>query len=103
MEEFGRHQWLLQSLTGLYALRGDRVRAEAVHAELEARAITSRVSFFSRAISAVYLGRVEDAMTYAIRSAELHDAIGPMWHRWPDIESLQAHPRYPELVARMQS
>ena len=103
MEEFGRHQWLLHSLTGLYALRGDRIRAEAVHAELEARAITSRVSFFSRAISAAYLGRVEDAMTYAIRSAEVHDSIGPMWYRWPDIEALQAHRRYPELIARMQA
>lgn len=83
--------------------RGDRVRAEAVHAELEARAVTARVSFFSRAISALYLGRVDEAMEHAVRSAEVKDAIGPMWYRWPDLGALQAHPRYPELLARLNA
>jgi serine/threonine-protein kinase len=102
MEQFGRHPWLLHTLTGLYMQRGDRVRAEAVHAELEARAVTSRVTFFSRAFSSLYLGRMDDAIAHAIRSAELRDAIGPIWGRFPDLEPLQAHPRYPELLSRMR-
>ncbi|MEP6621102.1 MAG: protein kinase [bacterium] len=101
IEQFGRHPWFLQALTGLYMQRGDRTRAEAVYAELEARAITSRVPFFSRAISALYLGRLDDAMSHAIRSAQLRDAVGPLWCRWPDIQSLESHPRYPELIATM--
>ena len=101
IEQFGRHPWLLQALTGLYMQRGDRERAEAVHTELAARAMTSRVPFFSRAISAVYLGRVDEAVEHAIRSAELRDAIGPIWFRWPDIEALRAHPRFPEVLSAL--
>ena len=102
IEQFGRHPWLLQSLTGLYMQRGDRPRAEAVHAELAARAVTSRVPFFSRAISATYLGRIDEALEHALRSVEVHDAIGPIWYRWPDLGPLEANPRFPELLARMR-
>jgi serine/threonine-protein kinase len=102
MEQFGRHPWFLQVLTGLYMQRGDRVRAEAVHAELEARAITSRIAFYTRAVSAIYLGRLDAALEYAIRSAEARDAIGPVWYRLPDIEPLQAHPRYSEVLAKLR-
>ena len=99
MDRFGRHPWLLQALTGLYMQHGDRVKAEAIHAELTARAVTSLVSSFSLATSAIYLGRLNEAIDHAVRSAHLYDAIGPMWLRWPDIEPLQAHPRYPEVLA----
>jgi hypothetical protein len=42
-------------------------------------------------------------MEHAVRSAEVKDAIGPMWYRWPDLGALQAHPRYPELLARLNA
>ena len=103
IDQFGRHPWLLQVLTGLYVQRGDRVRAEAVHTELVARAVTSRVPFFSRAISALYLGRVDEAAEFAVRSAAARDAVGPIWYRWPDIAALQSHPRFPEILAAMHS
>jgi len=103
MDQFGRHPWFLQTLTGLYMQRGDTRRAEAIHAEIEARAITSRISYFTRAISAIYLGRIDEAMEHAMRSAELMDGLGPIWYRWPDIEPLQRHPRYPELIAKMEA
>jgi serine/threonine-protein kinase len=103
MDQFGRHSWLLQVLTGLYMQRGDRVSAEAVHAELVARAVTSQVSFYTRAVSALYLGRIDEALEHALRSAELKDAIGPVWYRWPDLEPLQAHPRFSEVLARLRA
>ena len=101
LEQFGRHPWLLQALTGLYMQSGDRVRAEAVHAELEARALTSRIPFFSRAVSALYLGRIDEAAEFAERSAKARDAVGPIWYRWPDIGPLQSHSRFPEIIASM--
>ena len=101
MERFGRHPWILHVLTGLYMQRGDRRRAEAVHAELEARAITSRISHFTLATSLLYLGRVDEAMEEAIQSARVRDAIGPIWWRWGDTAPLVAHPRYEELLAAM--
>lgn len=48
MERFGRHPWLLQVMTGLFMQRGDRRSAAAIHPELEARAQTSSIPFFSR-------------------------------------------------------
>jgi len=102
MEQFGRHPWMLQALTGLYMQEGDRVRAEAVHAELRARAVTSPVSSYTLATSAIYLGRIDEAFEHALRSAERRDALGPIWYRWPDIEPLQAHPRYSEVLARLR-
>ncbi len=101
IERFGRHPWILHVLTGLYMQRGDRRRAEAVHAELEARAITSRISHFSLATSLLYLGRVDEAMDQAIQSARTRDAIGPIWWRWGDMAPLASHARYDELLAVM--
>ena len=73
------------------------------HAELEARAVTSRITYYSRMVSALYLGRNDEALEHALRSAETRDAIGPIWYRWPDLEPLQAHPRYPEVLARLRA
>lgn len=101
MERFGRHPFMLQVMTGLFSQRGDRRRAEAIHTELESRAQTAFVPFFSLAVSAIYLGRMEEAFNLALRSAEARDGIGPMWLRFPDIEPVLTHPRYPELLAAM--
>jgi serine/threonine-protein kinase len=101
MERFGRHPYLLQVMTGLFMLGGDRRRAEAIHAELEARAQTSSIPFFSLAVSAIYLGRIDEGVEYARRSAEARDGIGQMWVRFPDIEPVLSHSRYPEIVAAM--
>ncbi len=88
-------------MTGSFMQRGDRGSAEAIHAELEARPRTSAVPFFSLAVSAIYLGRVDEGFEYALRSAETRDGIGHMWLRFPDIEPVLAHPRYPEILAAM--
>jgi serine/threonine-protein kinase len=101
MERFGRHPWMLQVMTGLFMQRGDGRRAEAIHAELEARAQTSFIPFFSLAVSAIYLGRIEEGFEFALKSAEARDGIGPMWVRFPDIEPVLSHPRYPEILAAM--
>ena len=103
MDQFGRHPWFLQVLTGLFMQTGDRVRAEAVHAELVARAVTSRVSFYSRFVSALYLGRVDEAFEHALQSARARDALGPLWFRWPDIEPLQAHPHFSRVIEALRS
>jgi len=99
VEQSGRHPWLMHVLTDLHVKNGDRVRAEAVHAELQARAVTSRISHYARVMSALALGRIDEAAEHAVNSARLGDAIGPIWYRWPGIEPLQAHPRFPEIIA----
>ncbi len=101
MERLGRHSYLLQVMTGLFMQRGDRRRAEAIHTELEARAQTSTIPFFSLAISAIYLGRIDEGFEYARSSAEARDGIGQVWVRFPDIEPVLSHARYPEILAAM--
>ena len=98
VDQFGRHPFLLQALTGIYMARGDRVRAEAIDAELAARAITSPVPFFSRAVSAIALGKIDEAMEHAIASANAHDGLGPVWIRWNGTDALKTHRRYAELL-----
>ena len=85
-------------MTGLFMQRGDTRKAEAIHAELEARAVTSPVQFFSRAVSAIYLGRIDEAFDLALASARARDGIGHMWIRFPDIGPILAHRRYAEIL-----
>ena len=103
MERFGRHPWFLQAMTGLFMQRGDRRRAEAIHAELEARSVTASVSYFTRAVSAAYLGRSDEAFEHALESARLRDGIGHVWIRFPDLEPILEHPRYPEIIAALEA
>ncbi len=98
---FGRMAPLLMVLPAIYLSRGDRVRAEAVYAELQARAITADVPSFALAQAAMYLGRTDEAMVHAFDSAEKKDYIGPVWIRGPFSEGFSSHPQYPELRRRM--
>ena len=83
---------LAQSLGRDRFLREIRFAAKLVHPHI--------LPLFG-AMSALYVGRLDDAIAYAMRSAELRDAIGPIWSRWPDIAPPQAHPRYPDVLSRM--
>ena len=96
----GRHPWILSTMTHIFAGLGDRARAEAIHQELHARAVTGYVQCTWLAISALALGRVDDAMDLAFRSVMEADGFGPWFLRWPGCEALYTHPRYPELRRR---
>jgi serine/threonine-protein kinase len=100
-EQSSRHPFVLQVMTGLYMMRGDPVRADAIHQELVARSCTTRIPEFSLAVSALYLGRADEAMDHALRSVELFDAIGPIWPRMPDTDALKSHRLYPDLRRRL--
>lgn len=93
----GRHPWVISMLTQLYVTRDDRVRAEAAHQELVSRSLTSHVQWLWLANSAVSLGRLDEAMDYAMRSVKVNDGFGPWFVRWPLGERFREHPRYPEL------
>ncbi len=101
MQLFGRHPWLLQELPGMYLLRGDRARAEAIYDELKARAITSTVPHYSLAIAALRLGRIDEGLREAQQSSTLRDAIGPMLARTPGLEGLRELPAFHEVLARL--
>ncbi|HEV2644240.1 MAG TPA: hypothetical protein VGT98_16120, partial [Candidatus Elarobacter sp.] len=93
----GRHPWVLSTMTYIHAAQGDRARAEAIHEELLARAVSGYVQCTWLAVSALALGRVDEAMDFAFRSVTEADAFGPWFLRWPKCEALESHPRYPDL------
>jgi eukaryotic-like serine/threonine-protein kinase len=97
LQSSGRHPWVLATMTHIFVRKGERAKAEAIHRELESRAITGYVQFTWLSYSALAIGRIDEAMDYAFRSVTERDAFGPWFLRWPGIEQLQSHHRYPEL------
>jgi tetratricopeptide (TPR) repeat protein len=95
----GRHPWALALMTHIYARQGERAKAEAIHRELESRAISGFVQHTWLSYSAIALGRIEEAMDQAFKSVVERDAFGPWFLHWTGLEPLQSHPRYPELKA----
>jgi eukaryotic-like serine/threonine-protein kinase len=94
----GRHPWALSALTKAFAGLGDLARAQAVDDELRARAKTGYVQCTWLALSALALGRIDEAMQLTFRSVTESDAFGPWFLRFPGTEALRAHPRFPELA-----
>jgi serine/threonine-protein kinase len=102
VDRFGRSAWLVHALCGLYMAAGDRVRADAAYAELQARTKLQIIPSYSLACCTTYLGRIDEAMDHAFDSVRKRDAINSFaFHRHPGLEPLFAHPRYPELRALM--
>ncbi|MBK5189163.1 MAG: hypothetical protein JJD97_13040, partial [Gemmatimonadaceae bacterium] len=93
----GRHPWVLATMTHGFVMVGDPAKAEAIDRELQARAITGYIQCTWLALSALALGRVDEAMDLAFRSVTEADAFGPWFMRWPGTEALRSHHRYPEL------
>ncbi|MCO4099484.1 MAG: hypothetical protein HEQ38_08815 [Gemmatimonas sp.] len=95
----GRNPWVLASLPNAYLQRGQPKLAEAIYAELQARAQTEQVSCMVLALAADTLGRMDEAIDYAIESVARSDNTGPFWTRSPMFcAAFHAHPRYPELL-----
>ncbi len=95
----GRNPWVLACLPKAYVQRGQLNLAEAIYAELQARAQTEQVSCMVLALAADQLGRTDEAIAYAIESVARSDNTGPFWTREPLFSAaFHAHPRYPELL-----
>ena len=99
MEMFGRHPLVLAWLPRAYMRRGDVASAEAMYAELQWRSRTDDVSRMALAVAADAVGRVGNAIAYAIESMHRGDFILFCWLRSPRTsEALRTHERYPEVL-----
>ncbi len=103
----GRHPFILALATVIHAGRGDTARAEAVHQELRARAVSESLKADWLALSALALGRVDEAMDHALSGVDSYGLSSPfglvVWLRtgWPNVDRFLAHPRYPEIARRL--
>jgi serine/threonine-protein kinase len=99
MDRIGRHSLVLCWLTKAYMDLGDRRRAEAVYAELDARFVTDEMPRMAMSVAADGIGRTDDAIRYAIESVRRGDFTITCWTSAAYCsDALRAHARYPELL-----
>jgi serine/threonine-protein kinase len=72
---FGRHAWLLMGLVIAHAKRGQTEPAQAIYDELVARSRTEYVQGAVLAVTAMAVGRRDEAMSHWIRAADDRDPM----------------------------
>ncbi|MGH7582702.1 MAG: protein kinase domain-containing protein [Gemmatimonadales bacterium] len=95
----GRHPWFLMGLAIAVRSSEDRSVAEAILAELEARA---RLDFIQPSIlgaAAIAANRLDDAIRYLTTAAEIRDpmfiSVAP---HWPVFDAVRRRTEWPELL-----
>jgi hypothetical protein len=98
----GRHPWALAALGAEYDRAGERAGAEAVYAELVARAQREYVQPWTLTVAAMSTGRMDEAVALCQRGLDERDPfiLGAFVEAFQDGRRLRADPRYPELRAR---
>lgn len=102
LTRFGRHPLFMVFLVRAHLNNGDRRRGEAAYAELQARSQIDVVQRSALALAASDIGRIDEAIGYALESVARCDALNPGWTRLPFAkDAIRTHPRYPELLRTM--
>jgi len=97
----GRDQLGISASAHAEAAHGNRQRADAYHRELRARAELEEVLNIALSMSAGAAGRADEAMAYALRSADAHEMLAGSLIRFRSFTALHTHPRFSELRARL--
>jgi serine/threonine-protein kinase len=84
------------------AARGDVRQADAYFRELLVRFEHEPPAYSALSTSAVAAGRLDEAMEFAIRSADAHELLSRFVLYMPWFEPLRAHPRFGELRERLR-
>ena len=98
----GRHPWGLMNMACALADSGERAGAEAMYAELGARAMREYVAPFHRGYVAALIGRLDDAEGLIREAIARRDPTVPLFGRWafghPSIARLPVMPELAEAV-----
>jgi tetratricopeptide (TPR) repeat protein len=98
----GRHSWTMATLAVTFADWGQPADADAVYAEMVARARRQYVSPAALALAAAAALRESETICHASDALETHDPVGLFFSRhWPPTARLYAYPRFREIIARM--
>jgi len=98
----GRHSWSLGTLAVTFADWGKPADAEALYAEMLARARRQYVSPALLAFTAAAASRENEAIWHGREALETHDPDCLFFSKhWPQTARLYAYPRFREIIARM--
>jgi serine/threonine-protein kinase len=99
----GRHPWSLAALAICHGRAGERDLADAVLAELRARAVHDWVAPTDLAMAAVGAGRIDEALVHVARAVEELDprVVTIDFEHWIHWNPLRTDPRFPALRERL--
>jgi serine/threonine-protein kinase len=99
---FGRHAWLLMGLAIAHARLGQLDSAQAIFDELVARSRTEYVQGAVMALTALAVGRRDDAVARWVRAADDRDPMMvPLMLRTPLAAEMREQPEHRALLARL--
>ena len=100
--KFGRHPWLMMGLSLASGAAGRRETAEALHAELEARARIEYVQPTIRAVAAMGAGRRVELFRLLRAAVEVGDPLFALLAmHWPGFASVRGDPEYTAILRAM--
>jgi len=98
----GRHPWSMACLAVALADRGKATEADAVYAEMQARARREYVMPTALAIAACASAREDEAIRYARAACEIRDPNYLLFSRYGPLASrLYRFPQFCEIIAQM--
>jgi eukaryotic-like serine/threonine-protein kinase len=97
----GRHAFAMSAQAMIFANWGKDSAAQALYAELVARAAQGYVQPSQLAITASAAGEREKAIAHAREAFEIRDPMLFTARYWPDFGRLREDPRFHEILARM--
>jgi adenylate cyclase len=97
----GRHSWSMAGLAVTFADWGKSVDAEAIYAEMTARARRYYVQPCTLALAAAAAGFEDEAIRHASEAFGIRDPMSQMFFSrvWPDSGRLRMYPRFLEIAA----
>jgi tetratricopeptide (TPR) repeat protein len=99
---FGRHAWLLMGLAIAHAKLGHRESAQAIFDELVARSRTEYVQGAVMAVTALAVGRRDDAVARWAKAADDRDPMMvPLMLRTPLAAEIREQPEHRALLKRL--
>ncbi len=104
MRRFGRNSWILLGLAGAYAALGRLEEASAIYDELTARSRTEYVQPTVLAMTAISVGRREEAVAWLARAAASRDVfLVPMLLQSPTpaAVALRREPEHADIVRQL--
>ena len=97
----GRHPFAMSAQAMIFADWGKTVEANAVYAELRARATNHYIQPSHLAIAASAAGDIDAALRYSREAFEIRDPMLMTAKHWPHFARLREDPRFDEILVKM--